>query len=46
MVGAVLAIMAFVIALTFDEANNQFDARKGALLEDVTSIHPRDITPI
>jgi len=30
--------MAFVIALTFDEANNQFDARKGALLEDVTSI--------
>ena len=37
-VGAVLAMMAFVIALTFGEANSRFDARKGALLEDVTAI--------
>ncbi len=37
-VGAVLAMMAFVIALTFGEANSRFDARKVALLEDVTSI--------
>ena len=35
-VGAVLAMMAFVIALTFGEANSRFDARKVALLEDVT----------
>lgn len=37
-VGAILAMMAFVIALTFGSANNRFDARKAALLEDVTSI--------
>jgi hypothetical protein len=37
-VGAVLAMMAFVIAFTFGSANTRFDARKAALLEDVTSI--------
>lgn len=37
-VGAVLAMMAFVIALTFGEANSRFDARKAALLDDVTAI--------
>lgn len=37
-VGAVLAMMAFVIALTFGSANNRFDARKTALLDDVTAI--------
>lgn len=37
-VGAVLAMMAFVIALTFGEANSRFDSRKAALLEDVTAI--------
>jgi len=37
-VGAVLAMMAFVIALTFGSANTRFDARKEALLEDVTAI--------
>lgn len=38
-VGAVLAMMAFVIALTFGSANNRFDARKTALIEDVTAIN-------
>ena len=37
-VGAVLAMMAFVIAFTFGSANNRFDARKVALLDDVTAI--------
>jgi ABC-type nitrate/sulfonate/bicarbonate transport system substrate-binding protein len=37
-VGAVLGMMAFVIALTFGSASNRFDARKAALLEDVTAI--------
>lgn len=37
-VGAVLAMMAFVIAFTFGSANTRFDARKVALLEDVTAI--------
>jgi hypothetical protein len=37
-VGAVLGMMAFVIALTFGSANNRFDARKEALLDDVTAI--------
>lgn len=37
-VGAVLGMMAFVIALTFGSANNRFDERKTALLEDVTAI--------
>lgn len=37
-VGAVLAMMAFVIALTFGSATNRFDARKVALLDDVTAI--------
>lgn len=37
-VGAVLGMMAFVIAITFGAANNRFDARKTALLEDVTAI--------
>ena len=37
-VGAVLAMMAFVIALTFGSANTRFDDRKAALLEDVTAI--------
>ena len=37
-VGAVLAMMAFVIAFTFGSANTRFDARKAALLDDVTSI--------
>lgn len=37
-VGAVLAMMAFVIAFTFGSANTRFDARKAALLEDVTAI--------
>lgn len=37
-VGAVLAMMAFVIALTFGSANTRFDARKAALLDDVTAI--------
>jgi hypothetical protein len=37
-VGAVLAMMAFVIALTFGSANTRFDARKSALLDDVTAI--------
>ncbi|MEH6607005.1 MAG: hypothetical protein V7711_15590, partial [Pseudomonadales bacterium] len=37
-VGAILAMMAFVIALTFGSANTRFDARKAALLEDVSAI--------
>jgi ABC-type nitrate/sulfonate/bicarbonate transport system substrate-binding protein len=37
-VGAILGMMAFVIALTFGSANNRFDARKTALLNDVTAI--------
>ena len=37
-VGAILAMMAFVIALTFGSANTRFDARKAALIEDVTAI--------
>ncbi|MEH6637349.1 MAG: ABC transporter substrate-binding protein [Halioglobus sp.] len=37
-VGAVLGMMAFVIALTFGSANSRFDERKSALLEDVTTI--------
>jgi len=37
-VGAVLALMAFVIAFTFGSANTRFDARKAALLDDVTAI--------
>ena len=37
-VGAVLGMMAFVIALTFGSANGRFDERKSALLEDVTAI--------
>ena len=37
-VGAVLGMMAFVIALTFGSANGRFDDRKSALLEDVTAI--------
>jgi ABC-type nitrate/sulfonate/bicarbonate transport system substrate-binding protein len=37
-VGAVLAMMAFVIAFTFGSANARFDARKAALLDDVTAI--------
>jgi hypothetical protein len=35
---AVLGMMAFVIALTFGTATTRFDARKTALLEDVTAI--------
>jgi hypothetical protein len=35
---AVLGMMAFVIALTFGSATSRFDARKSALLEDVTAI--------
>jgi hypothetical protein len=35
---AVLGMMAFVIALTFGSATSRFDARKQALLEDVTAI--------
>ena len=35
---AVLAMMAFVIALTFGSATDRFDARKAALLDDVASI--------
>lgn len=38
-VGAILGMMAFVIAITYGAANNRFDARKTALLEDVTAIH-------
>ncbi len=38
LVGAVLGMMAFVIALTFGSATNRFDSRKTALLEDVTAI--------
>ncbi len=37
-VGAVLGMMAFVIALTFGAATNRFDARKTAVLDDVTAI--------
>ena len=37
-VAAVLAMMAFVIALTFGSATNRFDARKVALLDDVNAI--------
>jgi len=37
-VGAVLGMMAFVIALTFGAANGRFNERKAALLSDVTSI--------
>jgi len=37
-VGAILAMMAFVIAFTFGSANTRFDARKVALLDDVTAI--------
>ncbi|MEH6584811.1 MAG: ABC transporter substrate-binding protein [Halioglobus sp.] len=37
-VGAVLGMMAFVIALTFGSANGRFDERKSALLDDVTAI--------
>jgi len=36
--GAVLAMMAFVIAFTFGSANTRFDARKAALLDDVAAI--------
>lgn len=35
---AVLGMMAFVIALTFGSATARFDARKTALLDDVTAI--------
>jgi len=37
-VGAVLGMMAFVIALTFGSANSRFDERKSALIQDVTAI--------
>ncbi|MGH7800416.1 MAG: ABC transporter substrate-binding protein [Thermodesulfobacteriota bacterium] len=37
-VGATLALLAFVIALTFGAASNRFDARKEALLDDVNAI--------
>ena len=37
-VGAVLALLAFVIALTFGAASSRFDARKEALLHDVNAI--------
>jgi ABC-type nitrate/sulfonate/bicarbonate transport system substrate-binding protein len=37
-VGAVLTMLAFVIALTFGSANNRFDARKEALIKDVNAI--------
>jgi ABC-type nitrate/sulfonate/bicarbonate transport system substrate-binding protein len=37
-VGAILGMMAFVIALTFGSANSRFDERKTALLNDVTAI--------
>ena len=37
-VGAVLTMLAFVIALTFGSATNRFDARKNALLDDVNNI--------
>ena len=37
-VGAVLGMMAFVIALTFGAANGRFNERKAALLSDVTAI--------
>lgn len=36
--GAVLGMMAFVIALTLGSATNRFDARKAALLDDVIAI--------
>jgi len=36
--GAVLAMMAFVIAFIFGSANTRFDARKAALLDDVAAI--------
>ncbi len=35
---AVLGLMAFVIAMTFGSATGRFDARKAALLDDVTAI--------
>lgn len=37
-VGAILGLMAFMIALTFGSANRRFDERKAALLNDVTAI--------
>jgi hypothetical protein len=37
-VGAVLTLLAFVIALTFSSASHRFDARKQALLDDVNNI--------
>lgn len=37
-VGAILAMLAFVIALTFGTASNRFDDRKEALLNDVNAI--------
>ena len=37
-VGAVLGLLAFVIALTFGAASGRFDASREALLDDVTAI--------
>jgi hypothetical protein len=37
-VGAVLGLLAFLIALTFGAASNRFDARREALLDDVDAI--------
>ncbi len=37
-VGALLALLAFVIALTFSASGNRFDARKQALLDEVNAI--------
>jgi ABC-type nitrate/sulfonate/bicarbonate transport system substrate-binding protein len=37
-VAAVLALLAFMLALTFGAASNRFDARKGALLDDTNAI--------
>ncbi|MEN8166252.1 MAG: hypothetical protein ABFR65_02105, partial [Pseudomonadota bacterium] len=37
-VGAVLGMLAFVIALTFGSATHRFDDRKAALLDDVNAI--------
>jgi hypothetical protein len=37
-VGTVLALLAFILAFTFQIASNHYDARKGLLLDEVTSI--------
>ncbi len=39
MVGALLGLMAFLLAVTMGMAADRFDARRGLVLEDATAIH-------